>query len=130
MSTVKILGEIDPSTKIWRYLSIEKLIDILENKQLYFTPLHYYSKTDPFEGYLPFVAMEAHAKIYRRQYDELKYFFDQLESKNPETKLNSEALKLYESAKLKFKEYKTQPSNLFNSITRDIRVNCWHMNTQ
>jgi hypothetical protein len=128
MSEVKILGNIDTSTEIWRYLTIEKLIDIFENKRLYFTPLHEYSKTDPFEGYLPFVAMEAHAKIYKKQYDELKSFFKKMELDKPKTQLNPTALALYEKAKIKFKEYELHPSRIFNSITRDIRVNCWHMN--
>lgn len=127
-SHTKIIGSIDPNTEIWRYISIEKLVDLLEHRRLYFSAISSYANSDPFEGYLPFVAMKAHAKIYRKQYDELKEYFKKIEIQKSDSKLLPEAEKLYEEAKAAFEEYEKSPSKIFNSITRDIRVNCWHVN--
>lgn len=38
---------------LWRYMSIDKLIDLLSKNQLFLAPLSSFQKTDPFEGYAP-----------------------------------------------------------------------------
>ncbi|WP_405423564.1 DUF2971 domain-containing protein [Pantoea stewartii] len=39
--------------KIWRYMSLDKLVNLLDTKSLYFSPIRSYKETDPFEGLLP-----------------------------------------------------------------------------
>lgn len=39
--------------KIWRYMSFDKLINLLDTNSLFFTSLSSYNLTDPFEGLLP-----------------------------------------------------------------------------
>ncbi|GAI39952.1 unnamed protein product, partial [marine sediment metagenome] len=44
---------------LWRYVTLDKFINLIDSRALFFAPLAWYEKTDPFEGYLPRVAMEA-----------------------------------------------------------------------
>ena len=47
----------------WRYLSLAKLIYLLEEKSLFLTPLSYFMETDPVEGY--FIFGEKNVEEYR-----------------------------------------------------------------
>lgn len=59
MAKIILNKGLDESTILWRYVSLDKLIHLLETESLYFTPLSCYKETDPFEGYMPKVAFEA-----------------------------------------------------------------------
>lgn len=51
---------------LWRYVTLDKFINLIDSRALFFAPLAWYEKTDPFEGYLPRVAMEALASVAER----------------------------------------------------------------
>jgi hypothetical protein len=70
MATLIVGKSLKDTDVLWRYLSLDKLIDLVESKTLFFTPLAWYSKTDPFEGYMPQVGMEAMASISRKYRDQ------------------------------------------------------------
>jgi len=53
MSEIILSKMLNDDMTIWRYLSLDKLIYLLEEKSLFLTPLSYFMETDPFEGYLP-----------------------------------------------------------------------------
>ncbi|WP_250530693.1 hypothetical protein [Caballeronia sp. NCF4] len=58
---------------LWRYLTLDKFINLIESSTLFFTPLAWYKETDPFEGYLPKVAIDAIAAIpakYAQRHEE------------------------------------------------------------
>ena len=65
MTAVKTSSQLTRDARLWRYLSLDKLIDLLSTGELFFAPLSSLAEIDPFEGYLPAVAMEAHAGIFR-----------------------------------------------------------------
>lgn len=53
MTEVQASKQLSGTTKLWRYLSLDKLVDLLSTSELFFTPLAAFAKSDPFEGYLP-----------------------------------------------------------------------------
>jgi hypothetical protein len=62
--TQVILGKsLSGDTKIWRYMSLDKFIDLISTEQLFFSPTASYIESDPFEGYLPVVGMDALKEI-------------------------------------------------------------------
>ncbi len=46
-------------------MSLDKLVDLLSTSELHFTPLASFAKSDPFEGFLPAVALQADAALLR-----------------------------------------------------------------
>jgi hypothetical protein len=65
MSEVRVSDTLEGSTTLWRYMSLDKFIDLLSMNQLYFAPLAFYMKTDPFEGFLPAVCLEADTNSFK-----------------------------------------------------------------
>lgn len=63
MGELLIGQSIKGNFRLWRYMSLDKLINLLSTQTLYFTPLLYYQTTDPFEGYRPKVALKALAEM-------------------------------------------------------------------
>lgn len=61
MTEVQASKQLSGKSGLWRYLSLDKLIDLLSTSELFFTPLAVFAKSDPFEEYLPSVALDAHA---------------------------------------------------------------------
>lgn len=44
---------------IWRYLTIDKLYDLLNTKEMFLAPLKFFFESDPFEGAVPKSALNA-----------------------------------------------------------------------
>jgi hypothetical protein len=78
MTEVQSSTQLAGATRLWRYLSLDKLIDLLSTSELFFTPLATFAKTDPFEGYLPSIAFDAHASIFRRYVHDLELSHQQV----------------------------------------------------
>lgn len=60
-----LVADLDPSTVIWRYMTLDKLIDLLESKALYFTSLLKYARTDPFEGLPPQLILKKMYEVHQ-----------------------------------------------------------------
>ncbi|MEE5060488.1 DUF2971 domain-containing protein [Pseudomonas alliivorans] len=56
---VEVLKSLHDDMVLWRYMSLDKFINLLDDEGLYFAPLDSYKDTDPFEGYPPAVALRA-----------------------------------------------------------------------
>lgn len=65
MATLQVHNSIKDDDVLWRYLPLEGLVSLLDSGTLYFSPLDNYRLSDPFEGYLPKVAIDAIADISR-----------------------------------------------------------------
>ena len=125
LAKVKVGESISIDTPLWRYMSLDKLINLLEDNILYFTPLEAYQNSDPFEGYIPKVAFEAFAEIFGSQVKELDKAYDQLKARAGQnvsqlsklSEMKDGILALSESTKLAYK-----------TINKGITVNCWHAN--
>ncbi|HIF9358891.1 TPA: hypothetical protein ACX6RW_004050 [Photobacterium damselae] len=108
---------------LWRYMSLDKLIYLLETKQLYFTELESYNESDPFEGYMADVAAKAFAEVFGSQVSELKQAFESLKQiddthNNPKLDEMKDGIEKLGS----FMEL------VFHKISKGITVNCWHSN--
>lgn len=44
---------------LWRYMSLDKFINLLDDEGVFFAPLSAYQHSDPYEGYPPTVALKA-----------------------------------------------------------------------
>lgn len=119
-----IVGEsasVDES--LWRYMSLDKLINLLETKQLYFTALESYNESDPFEGYMPDVAAKAFAEVFGSQVSELKQAYESLKQID-DTHNNPKLDEMRDG----IEKLGSIMELAFHKISKGITVNCWHSN--
>lgn len=102
-------------------MSLDKFIDLLESKTLYFSALASYNQTDPFEGYIPKVAMEAMASISKTYRDQHIEAIEKLAAMLPE----SAASQLQHLRKNAESHLPTMGA-LFKNIAACMMVNCWY----
>lgn len=129
----KCTKNIPKDAMLWRYMTLDKLINILSTQQLYFTPLHSYEKTDPFEGILPKVGLDAMKELYSLRQDKLLIpatieLRDDLLKKStgqPEELAQIEAL---EFAIKKLQDHSSLMEKVSFRIFKSTLVNCWHQN--
>ncbi|MEZ8945284.1 DUF2971 domain-containing protein [Vibrio sp. T3Y01] len=125
MAKVKIGDSVDHSMPLWRYMSLDKLIHLLETDSFYFTPLESYSNSDPFEGYIPQKAFDLFGKIFATEVKELQEVYQVFESQcmtegtsPPELQKMKEGI---DGLGQKVKE-------TYKLLHKGITVNCWHAN--
>lgn len=109
-------------------MSIDKFIDLLSNQKLFLTPLSYYQRSDPFEGFVPKVAFAATMKI----------FLDKIEEAEAATKLieqlilesvqspTEEQFKAIEKMKAMSKAHREALIPLNNKVSKSTCVHCWY----
>lgn len=126
MEKVKLGKSVSEEMTLWRYMSIEKLIDLLENKTLFFAPLSYYIKSDPFEGYMPKPAVEAFSSLFLGEFGNIRNVLeDALKLKGTDQNVISKKISSLDEYLAGQKEdIKTSYINIAKSLT----VNCWHAN--
>lgn len=120
--TIKTIGNITYDETLWRYMSLDKLVNLLETKMLYFAPLESYRYTDPFEGYLPDVAAKAHCEVHGPFVKQINDVVKILES---EPDVNQEYL---EKVKSKLANNSLLIQQTYEKFVKEITVNCWHQN--
>jgi hypothetical protein len=79
LKEVDIGKSLERDLSLWRYMSIDKFIDLLSNQKLFLTPLAYYQSSDPFEGFVPKVAFEATMKSFLDNIEEAEAASKQIE---------------------------------------------------
>lgn len=104
MAKVGIEGKINKEEILWRYMSLDKLIDLFENESLFFSSLFNFKESDPYEGYLPQSLMRA--KLEKTMED-------------AEGKLTESEYTYLESLQKK----------LLLKIYKSSSISCWHENT-
>lgn len=126
MARVKIGDSVDQSAPLWRYMSLDKLINLLETDSFYFTSLESYNKSDPFEGYMPKMAFDLYGKIFAPEVKLLKDEFIKFEEKCQVEGTNPPQLTAMregiEGLGVKVKE-------TYKKLHKSIAVNCWHANS-
>lgn len=128
-----IIGKsIEKDLRLWRYMSLDKLINLLSTQTLYFTPLLYYQESDPFEGYIPKVGLQALAGVFAKEIHDIEKTLHTLNEmyeksksirgRNPNVEQGLEKLKenidLSDASQL----------DLMRKVSKSILVNCWHSN--
>lgn len=125
----QVTPNIQPNQKLWRYMSLERLIDILSRKKLFFASLNAYAETDPFEGLLPKVALDPLAQS-------MSSF---IENEAIQKKINEErAIKMFpeehhEKIKKIFNknnsdDFKLSVNEIYFRVLKSTVINCWHQN--
>ena len=127
MTLLSISSELGEDTLLWRYMSLDKLVDLLATQELHFTPLASFAKSDPFEGYLPAVAMDADASIFRPHVEDAESAWKLVEvhRKNIGHELTNEERA---PAEKQIADLKAAPRLYHVAIAKSIAVNCWHIN--
>lgn len=125
MTKVRASNQLPGRTRLWRYLSLDKLIDLLATGELFFAPLASFIETDPYEGYLPAVAMEANAEIFRPVIQHLESAVSELEKQSRKTR-RAASPDGQNGLRRKLDDLKTAPARFFQAINKSIAINCWH----
>lgn len=132
MAQVKLGKSVSVDSSLWRYMSLDKLINLFESEALFFTPLSYYAKSDPFEGYLPKVAFEALNTIFGESYTENEVIYEQLKKLSDEAALagnpNPIGESLLKDLRIKLDSQSEFLKEVYKKIAKGITVNCWHCN--
>jgi hypothetical protein len=127
MTEVQASKQLPGTTRLWRYLSLDKLVDLLSTSELFFTPLAAFAKTDPFEGYLPSVAFDAHASISSKYVNDLELAHQQLAEhrRNKGYPLTDAERVTLETS---LEDMRSSLRRLLPAIAKTTTVNCWHAN--
>lgn len=127
MTEVQASTQLAGATKLWRYLSLDKLVDLLSTRELFFTPLAEFVKTDPFEGYLPSVALDAIASTFQpivNQFERSHQQVAEYRNKRGYPLTNAEKEKLQAD----LEDLRSHQRRIVPAIAKATTVNCWHMN--
>jgi hypothetical protein len=118
---------------LWRYMTLDKFINLLETSELFFTPLALYMKGDPFEGLLPEVARNMTAGainiIRKKMLCEIKKAENHFSSL-PDSLLQEAKLRELIIHKEQLIENDQNMNTLYLYYMKSISVNCWHENDQ
>jgi hypothetical protein len=120
---LKVGKSLHDADVLWRYLSLDKFIDLVASRSLYFSPLESYAKTDRFEGYLPRVAMDAIASISRRFRNEQLAVIETFTKKLP-----PEAAPNIERMRATMDEFMPSARAAYQNVVACTMVNCWYKN--
>ena len=125
MAQVKVGPSVNSDIPLWRYMSLDKLINLLESDSLFFTALETYQHTDPFEGYIPRVAFEAYANVFEPEIKDLHAAYEEFKNRPDQ---NPEQLALLSKMKDGIDGLGERTKNIFKTMLKGITVNCWHAN--
>lgn len=126
MTEVQASTQLAGATKLWRYLSLDKLVDLLSTSKLFFTPLAEFVKTDPFEGYLPAVALDAIASTFQpivNQFERSHQQVAEYRNKRGYPLTNAEEEKLQAG----LEDLRSHQRRILPAIAKATMVNCWHI---
>lgn len=118
MGELVIGDSVSAKAKLWRYMSLDKLIDLLATRKLYLSPLRSLRERDPFEGYMPRVAIGALASVFSKQLRELEEARNKLPASASKPKLAA----LDE----KIDQIRVDVPKIMESVAEATVVNCWH----
>jgi hypothetical protein len=127
MTEVQASKQLSGTSRLWRYLSLDKLVDLLSTSELFFTPLAAFAQSDPFEGYLPSVAFDAHASLSSRYVNDIKLAHQQVAEyrRNKGFPLTDAEQLMLET---RVEDTRSSFRRLLPAIAKATTVNCWHAN--
>lgn len=125
----QVTPNIQPDQKLWRYMSLERLIDILSRKKLFFAPLNAYAASDPFEGLLPKVALDPLIQSLSIFIDDFALQKKMMEERTlnifPEHH-HETVRKIFDRNNLN--DFKLITNELYFRVLKSTVINCWHQN--
>jgi hypothetical protein len=131
----KVTKHILRDKKLWRYMTLDKFIDLLSTNKLFFASVNSYESSDPFEGLLPKVILDCMKEVFSPELNLLSSnvsISEDYMNKKIEEGLDSNFLaqKLVEYEKIK-DDVKKMPlvfEEVFFKTLQSVVVNCWHQN--
>jgi len=126
---VTLISDVDADRKIWRYMTLDKFIHLLDCEALYFSSLDSFMKSDPFEGMPPVVIMREIRKIVPIS-PLLKSALADIELKAKDMKTSAEVAGLFDALSNPVKAEHEEFKRLVIGLCKGHVVNCWHANDQ
>ncbi|WP_279146604.1 DUF2971 domain-containing protein [Photobacterium carnosum] len=103
-------------------MSLDKLVDLLANNHLYFTPLASYEKSDPFEGYAPKVIIDGLMNVAKSRHQQIQLMYEKVKH------LKGFDIGHLESIGSAIDDFIPLIVSDFKSNVQATAVNCWHAN--
>ncbi|WP_377706262.1 hypothetical protein ACFMKY_18095 [Pseudomonas protegens] len=123
---VEVIGGLTEETTIWRYMSIDKFINLLEDSGLFFSPLSFYKKSDPFEGYPPAFVIKLMYSIGDKFYENMQENIKHWENLSATQAENPEFTDALIRLKSNIKERPGKFRETFTQLSKGMLVNCWY----
>jgi nucleotide-binding universal stress UspA family protein len=125
----QVTPNIQPNQKLWRYMSLERLIDILSRKKLFFASLNAYAATDPFEGLLPKIALDplvqSLSSVIENEAIQKKILEERTIKMFPEE--HHEKIKRIVN-KDNSDDFKLSVNEIYFRVLKSTVISCWHQN--
>ena len=121
---VEVLKSLNDDMILWRYMSLDKFVNLLDDGGVYFAPLDSYMTSDPFEGFPPAVAIKAMYSVGDPFYKKSSDYIYSLESKVDQN--NPEFLGAIQKAKDYLATRSSEFRKLFNLLSKGTLVSCWY----
>ena len=121
---VEVLKSLNDDMVLWRYMSLDKFVNLLDDGGVYFAPLGSYMTSDPYEGFPPAVAIKAMYSVsdsfYKEAFDHISSLESTVDQKNPEF------LGAIQKAKDHLATRSAVFRKLFNLLSKGALVSCWY----
>lgn len=109
-------------TVLWRYVSLDKFIHLLDSNTLFLAPLSFFKNSDPLEGYLP-------RKFHMRSVNHFRRMKSDLNTEVNERRASNEQ-PLYEMMGNEMEEWQKNSSNKLSAMNEKVRkrpcICCWY----
>lgn len=130
MSTLMVGKSIDENESLWRYITLDLFIDLIDTNKLFFSPTAFYEKTDPFEGILPEVGLKAFAGISKN------FLTEMINNKEHLVEMARDSLGVISDKNQKLisvfndsiEDYRGHLRKSYPAIAKSVLVSCWHRN--
>jgi hypothetical protein len=130
LDSLNVSKNIPLDQKLWRYMKPERLIQILETRQLYFSSLMEYTSSDPYEGNFPKIVLRKVGEIFQSTRKSMSEHRELIENntfqKFPDIPIYIKD-KLREELEKITNKYEPM-EDIFFKIIKSSVVNCWHQN--
>ncbi len=128
LKKVNVAKRLEKDMTLWRYMSLDKFIDLLSSKNLFLTPLAYYQSTDPFEGFAPQKLFEATMRIHLGEIEKRELKTKQIENMLLEygDQPPKELIKSIETMNNMATDMRKLLIPIHNKISKSTCVHCWY----
>ncbi|WP_143519181.1 DUF2971 domain-containing protein [Pseudomonas sp. QTF5] len=121
---VEVLKSLNDDMILWRYMSLDKFVNLLDDGGIYFAPLDSYMTSDPYEGFPPAVAIKAMYSVSDSTYEGVINFVSSLE--NSARQKTPEFLDAIQKAKDQLATRSAVFRKLLSLLSKGTLVSCWY----
>ena len=122
---VGISHSLEPNARIWRYMSLDKFIDLLSTKSLYMSPVTAFKKSDPYEGQEHPQVAQLWADIFGPFEEDFAKVVRQMEILSIGNSVDMEA---FAALKSRIDHMPEERDRIGCKMRHSVRGCCWHAN--